>query len=105
MKINPIGVEAYRQAGNPPAGKNHKTEQPGPAAPNHRLKIPAREAELGSRLAVKLKSGTFLDNLSEAEKQALEIFFEKYDFDNKALYNKNGRSGNEQVGRNVDITL
>jgi hypothetical protein len=108
MKINAIGIDAYRQATETQSGRKsiasqseNKTEQ------TEKIKIPGQGNTVGSKLSVRLKSGTFLDQLSGEEKQALELLFDKFrqmGVDETA-YKKDGSTKQAHLGKVIDVKL
>lgn len=108
MKVNPIGIDAYRQAMDKPQVENRaaatKKEE---AAKTSQVQIPGQVNKIGSKLAVKLKPGTFVDMLSAEEKKAFELVFEKFRQLTTAdgAYSKNGENNRQTTGNFVDVTL
>jgi len=105
MKINPVGVETYRQA----MGKPQVEYKPMPGNKtginNAKVRIPGQTDDTGSKLSVKLKPGTFVDMLSSEEKQALELLFAKYSGIKQGDYCRNGGTDESHLGNIVDVKL
>ena len=71
MKINSIGIDTYRQAMEKPQTENRlNAEKDSKAAEASKVHIPSQTEKIGSKLGVKLKPGTFIDMLSQEEKEA-----------------------------------
>jgi hypothetical protein len=108
MKVNSIGIEAYRHLIEKPQSENRPAE-----AGETRLKkaenlhIPTQEENAGSDISVRLKPGTFVDMLSDREKQAMEMFFERFNGARagEGAYDKDGATRNAHLGRHLDVTL
>lgn len=108
MKINSIGIDAYRQAAErsqvenrPAAQKQSEVEKAS------RVHIPGHLNKAGSKLGVKLPEGSFVDMLSTEEKKAFEMVFERFRQLSTAdgAYNENGAGKRQAVGNFVDVTL
>ncbi|MFH2037245.1 MAG: hypothetical protein ABIJ45_12645 [Candidatus Zixiibacteriota bacterium] len=108
MKINPIGIEAYRQTMEksktdvrPQIEKNAETSK------SSAVHLPGQANKIGSKLANKLESGTFADMLTTEEKQAFEMVFEKFRQIASAdgSYRHDGETNLQSVGNFVDVTL
>ncbi|UCD95216.1 MAG: hypothetical protein JSU69_03970 [Candidatus Zixiibacteriota bacterium] len=108
MKVNSIGIEAYRQTIEKPQTENRPV-----AAGKTRIKkaenllIPTQGENAGSDISVRLKPGTFVDMLSDREKQAMEMFFERFNGtrSGEGAYNKEGAARDAHLGRHLDVTL
>jgi len=108
MKINPIGIDSYqqmmgkRQAENRPAVDDRKQVEKSSA-----VSIPGQGEKVGSELSVRLKPGTFVDMLSTDEKQAMEMFFDKYKgvAPSEGIYSSDGKTENAHLGKQVDVKL
>ena len=103
MKVNPLGIDAYRQTmdrssvnNKPTADRKANVERP------DKVEVPLKSQKASSKLAVKLNSGTYADNLSAEEKQALEMVFDRF----RQMAGKYN-AGSEQalVGNFVDVKL
>ncbi len=108
MKVNSIGIDAYRQATEKPQAENRPAlQKQSEAAQAARLHIPGQLNKDGSKLAVKLEPGTFIDMLSAEEKKAFEMVFERFRQLSSAggSYNENGAGKRQTVGNFVDVTL
>ena len=105
MKINPVGVETYRQAMGKPQVNNNAVAENKARVNDTRLKIPGQAEKIGSKLSVKLKPGTFIDMLSTEEKQALELLFAKYNNIKQGDYRPDGETGQAHLGNLVDVKL
>lgn len=108
MKINSIGIDAYRQATERPQVENRPAPQKQSEAEQaSRLQIPGQLNKAGSKLAVKLEPGTFVDMLSTEEKKAFEMVFERFRQLSSAdgAYNENGAGKRQTVGNFVDVSL
>jgi hypothetical protein len=108
MKVNSIGIEAYRQTvGKPQAENRPDAAQKAGTKKAENLLIPAQEEKTGSDLSVRLKPGTFVDMLSDREKQAMEMIFAR--FNGVALdqgaYDKDGATKDTHLGRHLDVKL
>jgi hypothetical protein len=109
MKINSIGVEAYRQVANDAqvARREIPGESEAKTGQAEKIQISGQGEATGSKLAVQLKSGSFIDMLSAEEKKALEIVFEKFravNFDNRQ-YDHNGVAKKSHLGNIIDVKL
>jgi hypothetical protein len=105
MKINPVGVETYRQAMTRPAVDNRTVAENKPKVNETKINIPNETERTGSKLSVKLKPGTFTDMLSSEEKQALDMLFAKYNNIKQGDYSRSNETGETQLGNLVDIKL
>jgi hypothetical protein len=109
MKINSIGIDAYRQtaANTQTSKKATLAENESKINQSNKVSIPVQENTITSRLAVKLKSGDFTDMLSTEEKKALEMLFEKFGGSvGSAGYSKtSGVENKALVGNIVDVKL
>jgi hypothetical protein len=104
MKVNSIGINAYRQAmDKPPVTDQKVSDQQKNVGKTDKVKVPVQANRAGSKLAVKLKSGTFTDMLSAEEKQALEMVFDR--FREMAAYSRDGAPDKNIVGNFVDVKL
>ncbi len=109
MKINAVGIDAYRQTVNEAqvSRKSFSADNQVQAEKIDRVQIPGQGDNTGSRLAVQLKKGGFVDMLSEEEKRALEMVFEKFrtlEINGKS-YDNNGASKRSNLGNIVDVKL
>ena len=101
MKVNSIGINAYQKLAEQPA-QNRKpvsadekaTEKTG------KINIPVQTNQIGSRLGVKLQGNEFMNMLSDEEKRAFELVFEKFNGNNGSK-----SAGREGLGRFVDVKL
>lgn len=101
MKVNNIGVNAYRQLIEQPqinrketeSVQKKQTEKPG------KINIPVQSDKVGSDLGVRVNGQEFLDMLTDQEKEAFEMVFDKF---NSASGGKGGQNG---LGRFVDVKL
>lgn len=108
MKVNSIGIEAYRQTIEKPQAENRPA-----AAGETRIKkaenllIPTQGENTGSDISVRLKPGTFIDMLSDREKQAMEMFFERFNGagSSEGAYSKEGATKDAHLGKHLDVTL
>ncbi len=103
MKINPIGVDAYRQMSDHTRSirkpdLNSRTESATKAA--GKLSIPTQNINGGSKISVKLQGKNLMGMLSAEEKQALDLLFEK--FGEKKATDKDGPA---DMGNLVDVKL
>jgi len=107
MKINSIGIESYRQAMGKPQVENRPADNKKEASKVANVGIPAQSEKVGSKLAVRLQPGTFVDMLSAEEKQAVELFFEKFNSikSKDAVYARDGESNSSHLGKHVDVKL
>jgi len=105
MKINPVGVETYRQAMVQRQADNKTVADNKSQVNATPVKIPNDTERTGSALSVKLKEGTFTDMLSVEEKQALEMLFDKYNNIKQGDYSSNGETGRAHLGNLVDVKL
>jgi hypothetical protein len=108
MKVNSIGVDAYRQAAVRPhtdnrsaAGSSNQAERA------DRIRIPGQGEKVGSELSVRLKPGAFMDVLSAEEKQAIELLFEKFSAARfrAGAYSKEVGDEETELGNHVDVKL
>jgi hypothetical protein len=107
MKINSIGINAYRQAMEKPNTESQMLDKSSKSTATSKVEIPGQAKKIGSNLAVKLKPGTFVDMLSTEEKEALTLLFEKFK-ESGALdgtYRREGESGKAHIGNFVDVKL
>jgi len=113
MKVNPVGINSYRQAMERPQAENRQnvdsktTQTAKTAAKTESVNITDQIGRVGSKLAVHLKPGTFVDMLSAEEKQAMQMAFEKYSASEaeNGTYAKNGASEMTVKGSLVDVKL
>ncbi len=99
MKINSVGIEAYRQlGGNAQVNRHSQSGKTESALKSGRVEIPIQDNRVSSKLGVKLKEGSFLDRLTPEEKQALEMLFSKY-----GAGGVNGSSDSLKPGTFVDF--
>jgi hypothetical protein len=109
MKINPIGIQAYRQTvGEAQVNKKAtSTESVNNPGQTDRVVIPGQGDATGSKLSVQLKNGNFLDMLSTEERKALEMLFDKFkNAGSEGLtYEKKGTSEKSRLGNIVDVRL
>ena len=106
MKVSSIGIDTYRQSmSKPPVGNQPAAaKQSGIERPD-KVQISGKTDRVTSKLAVKLKSGTFDDLLSPEEKEALEMLFAKLDEIHNGSYGKNGEENKAHIGNFVDVRL
>lgn len=109
MKINAVGIDAYRQTVSEAQvnRKSSSADNQAQTTKSDKVQIPGQGDNIGSRLAVQLKKGTFMDMLSEEEKRALEMVFEKFrslEINGKS-YDNNGASKRANLGNIVDVKL
>ncbi len=109
MKINAVGIDAYRQVQNDPQlnRKSSATDNKISGEKADRVQIPGQGDNVGSKLAVQLKKGGFVDMLSVEEKRALEMVFEKFralEINGKS-YDNNGATRKSNLGNLVDVKL
>jgi hypothetical protein len=107
MNINSIGINAYRQttAESQIQKKNGTAVDNKPQADG--VTIPGQENNITSKLAVQLKRGKFADMLTNEERQALELIFEKFrlaGLENENYGDKKAPS-TEHLGKIVDVKL
>nr|MBN2276250.1 hypothetical protein [candidate division Zixibacteria bacterium] len=71
------------------------------------IQIPGQGEKVGSELSVQLKPGTFVDMLSAEEKQAMEIFFDKYQgvAPRQGAYSNDGQTNSSYLGKQIDVKL
>jgi hypothetical protein len=108
MKINAIGIDAYRQATETQTGRKPMTSQDtARTGDTEKIQIPGQGNTVSSKLSVRLKSGTFLDQLSGEEKKALELLFDKFRQMgvNEASYRKDGSTEQANLGNVIDVKL
>lgn len=108
MKINSIGVDAYRQAMVRPQADNRPvTGNDNQANRADRIRIPGQEERVGSKLSVRLKPGAFMDALSDEEKQAIELLFEKFSAVKfkAGAYSRELGDDDTDLGNHVDVKL
>lgn len=107
MKINSIGINAYRQT----ITENQKRipTPEGNTKPHSvdRVLIPGQENSITSKLAVQLKGGKFADMLTPEERQALELIFEKFRLAGLGdeHYAQKAVQKSEHLGKVVDVKL
>jgi hypothetical protein len=108
MKINPVGIQSYRQLGTSPRRpetESDATEQSRAAAS---MTISPQDRTDGSRLAVKAPQTDFAQALSEEERVALELLFNRFRDASRfgpgyeATATANTESG---VGRFIDVKV
>ncbi|MEW5924237.1 MAG: hypothetical protein AB1746_09635 [Candidatus Zixiibacteriota bacterium] len=105
MKINPIGIDSYRQAmEKPQVEKRSETDTSNQAVSTDRVNITDRADRVNSKLGVRLQPGTFVDMLSSEEKQAVELAFEKYAGAGRT-YARDGANDTARTGSLVDVKL
>ena len=79
MKINPVAIQSYQQISQrrPNEAAEHQ-KQADEAVARRDLSITPQEAEAGSKLAVKAPKGSYAEYLTDAERSALELIFQRY---------------------------
>jgi len=108
MKINAVGINSYRQAmEKPQVEKQPAPENRTQVKKSDAVSIADRADRVGSKLAVRLEPGTFVDMLSTEEKQAFEKVFEKYGRPGMltGTYAKSGENQTANTGTHVDVKL
>jgi hypothetical protein len=103
MKINSIGVDAYRQMSDNTRtirkpDLNSQSESASKSAV--KLSIPTQNIKGGSKISVKLQGKNLMGMLSTEEKQALDLLFEK--FGEKKATDKDSPG---TIGNFVDVKL
>ncbi len=80
MKINAVGIDAYRQMQNDSKVNSRQvaTQNQSKAENTGKVNLPGQTSRISSKLAVKLQEGSFDDLLSTEEKQALEMMFDRF---------------------------
>jgi hypothetical protein len=106
MKINSIGLDVYRKTMEKPLPDNQSPDKGSPATGIGNVHIPSQTNKIGSKLAVTLKPGTFIDMLTPEEKRAFELVFEKF----RQVGSPDGSYGSEgvnksHIGNFVDVKL
>lgn len=105
MKINPIGIDSYRQAmEKPQVERRSQVDTENQAVSTDHINITDRADRVSSKLAVRLQPGTFVDMLSSEEKQAVELAFDKYASAGRT-YAKDGANETARTGSLVDVKL
>ena len=108
MKINAIGINSYRQAMEKPQVEKRPAPENQPSVKkSDSVSITDRADRVGSKLAVRLEPGTFIDMLSTEEKQAFEKVFEKYGKPGMltGTYARGGENETALTGSHVDVKL
>jgi hypothetical protein len=107
MKINPIGIDSYRNTmGNQAIDNKQINAEKKQVENDPKIKIPPQLDKTSSELAVKLKSGAFSDLLSAEEKEALELLFARYqNGETGSVYKRDGETSKEHLGNFVDVRL
>lgn len=108
MKVNAIGIENYRQAMDNTRVQNQPaTESKKQAEKTDRIEIPGQRQKVGSDLSVRLRPGSFADMLSNEEKQAFELVFQKFNGlrAGEGVYAKNGGTNESHLGNYLDVKL
>ena len=94
MKVNPVGIDAYRQLGdNSQVNRRNQAEGAENTRKTGKVEIPIQENRISSKLGVKLQKGNFLDQLTNEEKQALEMLFSKYGVNGKLSTDSTPKTG------------
>lgn len=109
MKINAVGIDAYRQVQNETKVQSRQvaTQKQPQTEETGKVNLPGQSSRISSKLAVKLKEGTFDDLLSTEEKKALEMMFDRF----KAAgmldggYAEDGAVERPVLGTMVDVKL
>jgi len=109
MNINSIGINSYRQAMEKPQVEKRPAPEKQPETNKTDLiNIPENANRVGSKMGVRLEPGSFVDMLSNEEKQAFEMAFEKYGGAGAlgGTYANNGEAETSDiVGSHVDVKL
>ena len=107
MNINPLGINTYRQGLQETPARQKAIPEKNPVNESKdSLTVPTSSQKIGSSLAVKLKSETFMDMLSAEEKEAIDMLFEKYQAKGNGVYSVEGSTApKSHLGNNVDIRL
>lgn len=78
MKINPTAIQTYQQVTHRPLARPAQDQQGAESVEQRNLTITPQETTAGSELAVKAPEGTYAQYLSDAEKAALDMLFERF---------------------------
>jgi hypothetical protein len=109
MKINSVGIEAYRQlTGDSQVNKKTvSSDSASKAEQSNRIAIPGQGKIPGSKLAVQLQKGNFIDMLSPEEKKALNLLFERFRAAEleSGSYGKKSAADASHLGKIVDVKL
>lgn len=107
MKINSIGINAYRQTVTENQKRIPTPGENAAAKAADRVLIPGQEDSISSKLAVQLQRGKFADMLTPEERQALELIFEKFRLAGLGdeHYGQKAVQKSEHLGKVVDVKL
>lgn len=76
MKINPTAIQSYQQLAQ--RQTQRPAEQPKQAETEREVTITPQAEAAKSEMAVKAPEGSYADFLTEAEKAALELLFQRF---------------------------
>ncbi len=109
MKINPIGVQSYRQTVQREQKPPVKTEKDAQGVQDSVLDIRPQSVADKSSLAVKAPEGNYTDFLTMEERSALELLFSRFNdtgrFGSDLSGTTAGESGHQPVGRLIDLKV
>ena len=109
MKINPVGIQSYQQVTrrdqNHPAVQDTQAEQ---AKQQQEVAVKPSEKQVGSDLAVKAPQGSYAEYLTEAERSALDLLFERFGDSGRfgSAFNRDaGSDQSKTVGKVIDLKV
>jgi hypothetical protein len=108
MKVNPLGIQSYQSVNRqdrPPASPlSTGTDARG----DQKVVIEPQSTLQKSALSVKVPQGTYANYLSSAERQALDMLFDKFRDTSRFSATAGGTetdSGEQSLGRVVDVKV
>ncbi len=78
MKINPTAIQTYQQVTHRPPARPAQDQKDAGSVEQRNLTITPQDTAAGSELAVTAPEGTYAQYLSDAEKAALDMLFERF---------------------------
>lgn len=78
MKINPLGVQSYQQLARKDQAETVSKENKAARTDNRMAAISPQSEAGGSRISVSAARGSFAEQLSVEERQALDILFTRF---------------------------
>ncbi|HOD65405.1 MAG TPA: hypothetical protein PKM94_01830 [candidate division Zixibacteria bacterium] len=104
MKINPTAIQSYQQLVQ--RQPQRPDEQARPADAARELTIAPQAAASGSDLAVKAPEGSYADFLTEAERAALELLFQRFGDSGRFGAALGGEAAESRVlGKLIDVKV
>jgi len=108
MKVNSIGIDSYRQTtGKTQVENRAATENRKQTEQATRIQIPGQGQKIGSDLSIRLRPGTFIDMLSDEERRAFELIFQKFNglSAGDGVYARRDATNESHLGNYLDVKL